>query len=220
MITEPTYPEYGQLRADAEALARQDGARIDPRKVYRAQSGEFSWEWSVSVLGHDQVGQRLSKLDLYMLCLAADRRLDPPPPAWLVQQRQAAAVRREAELRAAAARQAALDEQWLALRYALEEQAGAKTLVAYNYSGGRHLESYQSGAVHIILTADLQYGRIRRAAGEALCTTDGTRPGQIFHPDPADDRRATCATCLNTAARIAGGAEVGLLVGASRRRGG
>ena len=75
----PTYPEYAQLLADAEAAVQADGGMVDSRKLYRVQRLRRSWEWKVAVLGRDGTGTR-TLLEMHLLLLADERDLDPPLP--------------------------------------------------------------------------------------------------------------------------------------------
>jgi hypothetical protein len=93
------------------------------------------------------------------------------------------------------------DEAWKSIWSRLP----APIEVAYNYSGGRHLETYLSGANHILLTQDLVVGRTRRVKGWAMCSTGSAVRHQIFAAgDPPEKRVATCKACLRMAARVVG----------------
>lgn len=194
-----TYPEYENLLALAEESARRDGQFIDPVKCRMLEHLRRDQDWYLSVLADERSKGRLR---MHVLLLANGQDIEPQLPVGLAEWRAAQAKQRRREDEARAARLAALDEAWASIWRALPQPVG----VAYNYSGGLHLESYQSGAVHIILTADLVHGRLRRVKGGAMCTTGSTARHQDFADagDPPEQRRATCKACLRTAAKVAG----------------
>lgn len=199
-MSTPIYPEYEGLRAMAEESVRRDGRFIDPvkRRMYALLPGGY--DWRVSVLGHDR---SVGLVDMHMLLLAHGQDVEPPMPAWLAELRAKAreSVRRQrAEF---AARLRALDEAWELIWRKLPVRVG----VAYNYSGPNHYESYQQGAVHILLiNQGVQVGRAVRSQGGAMCTTRSTARHQVWADmgDPPDKRVPTCKACIRFAARVAG----------------
>jgi hypothetical protein len=194
----PTYPEYVGLRAMAEESARRDGHFIDPVKLRMYQDLRRDFDWRICVLGHEMA---VSDIDMHMLLLANGQDIDPPMPLWLAECRgwQEEGRRRDAARRAARLR--ARDEAWESIWKRMPQSIE----VAYNYSGGLHLENYSSGADHIILTADLVVGRALRMKGWALCSTASASRHQYFpNPDPPARRVATCKACLRMAARVVG----------------
>jgi len=193
-----TYPEYEGLLALAAESLRRDGRFIDPVKFRMLEGLPRDTDWRRSVLADERSS---GGMRLHVLLMAHGQDIDPPPPAWLVERRERLAAERRQREEAAAARARALDEAWASIWKALPQPV----MVAYNYSGGLHLETYQSGADHIILTEDLVAGRLRRLKGWAMCTTLSASRHQIFaHEDPPEKRRATCRACLRTAAKLAG----------------
>jgi hypothetical protein len=194
-----TYAEYEGLLTLAEESLRRDHGFIDPVKFRMLEHLGRDRDWRLSVLADERSKDALR---MHVLLLAAGQDINPPLPAWLAEQREQQAEQRRREDEARAARLRALDEAWASIWRALPQKIG----VAYNYSGGLHLESYQSGAVHIILTEDLVHGRLRRVKGGAICTTDSAARHQEFADggDPPEQRRATCKACLRTAAKVAG----------------
>jgi hypothetical protein len=198
-VTGTPYPEYEGLRALATESLRLDHRFIDPVKFRMYEGLRRDRDWRLSVLADDR---SKGELRMHVLLLAAGQDIDPPMPVWLAEQRaQEEAARRDREEKAAG-RVRALDAAWDSIWKALPQQIG----VAYNYSGGMHYESYQSGAVHIILTEPLTIGRAQRVKGWAMCTTPSSVRHQYFADggDPPTERRATCKACLRTAATVAG----------------
>lgn len=78
--------------------------------------------------------------------------------------------------------------------------------LAHNYTSVRHLEFYIQGGEHIMLTAPLNVGRLRRDQGEPLCWTPSRArgPAALPHWDDPVDRMPTCRTRIRTAYRITG----------------
>ena len=107
--------------------------------------------------------------------------------------------------RAEARRQADLGE-WDQLRKALP----VPTSVAFNYS--RHTYEFRHhGTDHIVGWADLQVGKLRRRAGQALCATPSRAKFLHLHnaefereqQETGRERRIPgCKTCIATAKRI------------------
>jgi hypothetical protein len=194
-----------------ERAAREAGRFVDPLRLYRVQGW---WrhdlgEWAAAITGREHPVGLLRDLrwdELVLIDLAHELEPTPPPPPALTAQRAAAEAEREQRERAREARrQAALDE-WDALREALPVPAS----IAFNFS--RHTyELHQHGTDHIVVWADLQVGRLRRRAGQALCATPSRSRG--LHLDNAElerERQETgrerkhpgCKTCIATAKRI------------------
>jgi hypothetical protein len=198
-LTSP-YPGYEELQAAAEASIRADGGFVDPAKLRRFEELRRPYDWRVAVLGHDP-GLRPSLLDLHMLLIADERDLDPPRPAWLVEQREREAAEREAAKQRRAAVEDARWAEWAALRQAFP----VPVAVAYNYSGGHHYAGWSQGARHVIALEELSAGRLHRAARSALCTVPSRQRHQDFPDlDTPDADYPTCRACIRTMCRITG----------------
>ncbi|MFR9753980.1 hypothetical protein ACL02S_23475 [Nocardia sp. 004] len=180
-----------QLRQQAATRAR---GPIDPAQLRRVE--EFMpgrSAWASAILGRPFPGIRgMSVPELVLLDLAAHTEPTPPPPR--------PTPTRSPRETAAAARVEAVAAAWMTLAQKLPVKVG----VAYNYSGPRHLETYLSGADHIILLEPLYTGRLHRSENTALCCTPSrSRKLQFNPPDTPDKRTPTCKACLRTAYRIA-----------------
>lgn len=195
----PAYPQYEGLLEMARESVRRDGGFVDPVKLRMAQQLRHRSDWATSVLGGDYSN---SLLGMHMLLLAHGQDIDPPLPAWLAEVREKQEAARRREEQAAAALAAKQDAVWALLWRRMPVYVG----VAYNYSGPHHYESYTSGAVHVILCADLTVGKIRRVKGWALCTTESAVRHQLFagFGDHPSARRPSCKACIRMACRIVG----------------
>jgi hypothetical protein len=198
----PSYPEYAGLFAAARAAERADGGFVDPAKVRRIRALPRAWTWRVSVLGHPLSP---TYTDWHLLLLAHDADLDPPPPAWLVEQQQAAADR-QAELDAQRAARRVRDQQvWDEARAA--NPALVELLhVRYNTRGGGR-RAFQGGGqlAHVTPAVDMWSGSAGRprlhAASRALCETAGRWMPLELSDEPVD-APATCARCLRWIAQV------------------
>jgi hypothetical protein len=197
--------QLAALVQQARAIPFATGSIVDPVRLRHLQgwwSHELT-EWAEAVLGRAIPHVwRLSWFELVVLDLAHDAEPSPPPPPKLTAQRAIRQAADDVRHRKDAAAARAVRDEWLALATALP----VKVAVAYNYSGPLHFESYQSGAVHIILREPLRIGRLYRGAHQALCETPSRAKHLLFahdHDDPAD-RCPTCQACLRTAYRITG----------------
>lgn len=206
--------QIAALVEQARAIPFATGSIVDPVRLRHLQGWwrhELT-EWAEALLGRPIPHVwRLSWFELVVLDLAHDAEPSPPPPPTLTARRaiQQAADDERHRQDAAAAR--AVRDEWLALVTALP----VVVAVAYNYSGPHHYESYQSGAVHIILREPLRIGRLSRDAQHALCETPSRARHLEFVHDGYDDpaeRCPTCQACLRTAYRITGRAPSPLLL--------
>lgn len=198
MIQTPDYPEYADLRAAAELSVRADGGFVDPAKLGREQNLGRGHDWRISVLGHSS---RTTLVELHMLLIADERGIEPPLPEWLAAHRAERQAKRDAEQAAYAAQIAALEAEWAALWKALP----VPVTVAYNYSGPNHYETWTQGAVHILVSEDLNVGRLHRPKRSALCSVPSNRGHQDFAHDISDnDRCPSCKACIRTACRLTG----------------
>lgn len=190
----PTYPEYENLRADAEASVAADGHFVDPVKLRRVQDLRRSWEWRVSVLGHDDEHRTL--LDMHMLLLADQRDLDPPVPQWLVEAR-AEGERRDAEKRKA--RQDREDADMAVWEKALAQAQVELAVLRNGTARPRHGLMHNLG--HAVPKVDAVSGRSRRhRAGRALCETE-TR-AKPLDLTGGEGGAVTCTSCLNYTPKI------------------
>lgn len=195
---ETAYPEFEGLLALAQESVRRDGSFCDPVKMHMWKGLPGDLYWRRSVLLHNRP---TTLVDIHMLLLAHGQGIRPPLRECDRRRRDELAAAAKAREEEAARRVAALDGEWRLLCEALP----VPVMVAYNYSGGLHLESYTSGADHIIVCEPVTVGRFSRLAGNALCTTESTARRQDFSaPDEPDRRRPTCKACLRRAARLTG----------------
>ncbi|OXM47521.1 hypothetical protein [Amycolatopsis alba] len=193
-----------QLRHLREQAARTSTPFVDPAQLARVQqfvTGRHAW--AEAILGKRFALRGMTCRDLVLLDLAA--RAEPFPP----EQPRTPPV--DASQCAADIRRAAAATVWRQLAQALP----VRVSVAYNYSGPRHLESYVSGAEHIIVREPLHAGRLHRDAGRSLCWTP-SRARRLFFShldDPADrDRIPTCKACLRITYRLIGITPDGILL--------
>ncbi len=192
----PTYPEYAQLRADAEASARADGGFVDPGKVRRWQQMGRPWEWRVSVLGHDRTE---SLVELHMLLLAADRGLMPPPQQWFA---DILAAGEERDAARAAQRKARDDKDETVSQAALAEFPVGVTVLRNGTGRVRYGFVHHLG--HIVPKADVLSGSEQRPrrhrAGRGLCETENR--GKPLDLSGGEGGPATCERCLMWAAKV------------------
>lgn len=195
MATALTSQQLTDLRAEA---AKQSRSPVDPRQLQRVTEFASSHrEWASSILGRPFNGIRsLRGLELALLDLAAEAEPEPPAPVRLPAQPSPAEI-------AAAESARSADAAW----GDLVERFPVRVGVAYNFSGPLHVETYASGADHIILLADVRAGRLHRAEGRSLCHTPSRSRHLLFDPTqihPPADRTPTCKECIRTAYRIVG----------------
>jgi hypothetical protein len=192
----PTYPEYEQLLADAEAAVIADGRFADSRKMHRVRELRRSWEWKVCVLGHDGV-QTL--LDVHLLLLADERDLNPPTPQWLLDTRREQQEHADA-LAAARASRETLDQ-------AASDEAAAGCAVGLvvrrnGHARARHGVSHHLGHFVPAVDAYSGFGRARRRhrAGRGLCESEArAKPLDL---SGGEGGPATCVNCLSYAPRL------------------
>ena len=180
----PTYPEYAQLLADAQAAHAKDGQFVDPRKVHQVERLPRDWDWMLRVLGHEYT--RRSMLEVHLLLLAHERDLDPPLPQWVVDARAAAAAA-QAEKQAAAQR---LEDAARAVWDAARKDCPVELRVLLNANAhvGRNLG-------HAVPDVECVSGRQRRhLAGRALCET-ATR-AKPLNLEGGKGTAVTCVSCL------------------------
>jgi hypothetical protein len=190
----PTYPEYEQLVADAQAAVNADGRHVDPAKLHRVQDLRRSWDWRVSVVGHDRPTRTL--VEMHMLLLADQRNLNPPLPQWLVDAR-AAAADRDAELRAARERREAADQaEW--------EKTLAECSVEVEVFRNGHARvryGYVHHLGHVVPKEDALSGRSRlHRAGRGLCETE--KRSKPLDLSGGKGGPGTCVNCLTYTPKI------------------
>lgn len=186
----PTYPEYEQLLADAEASLRADGGFVDPAKLRRQTLLPRSWDWQVAVLGHDYPP---NVLQMHVLLLAHDRDLDPPLPQWLLEARAAAAERRE---QLDATRKALDDADRAEWEAAVTGVAVEVEVLRNGHARPRHGQSHHLG--HVVPKVDVVSGAARRPrrhrAGRAL--RESERRARPLDLSGGAGGPATCVSCL------------------------
>ncbi len=201
-VDEPTYPEYAEIRAEAE---RRKGPFVDPFDVHSRIPnliGRRGHEWALSVLGREYWGpQSLYPVDLQLLKIADERDLNPPLPQWVVDARAAAKVReKERADRLAAFRQRDRDA-WQALLPGV-----VVDLDVYTNTTQRVRNGFADYLAHAVPKQDAYSGvrtvRTHRA-GRALCETE-TRPKPLslhYSPEPAGTP-VTCRRCLDWSVKV------------------
>lgn len=205
---------FTRLRADEitalRERARRDGGLVDPR-LLRSHSQRMEAaprRWAHAILGRPYRGTRVDTWTAF-LTLAYALDVEPEPPVDPI--RTALAEQHHQQQQQQRIEQQQQQEQAAAAWAALRAKLPVPVRVLYNYSGGLHLESYSSGADHIVLDADLHAGRITRAANTALCSTPSALRRQVFAHETRfandDTRLPTCRACLRTAVRVGGAAE-------------
>lgn len=201
----PTYPEYAELRQEADRRSRfVDRADLD-RMEDAARRRDT--EWCSTIIGYVFPGIRsISTRDANLLVVADERNITPPLPAHLAEAFAEAKRRHEeqeaawkAKADAAAKVQAERAARWVEL----QELLPVPVEVRHNYTSSRHLENYTQGADHIYLPEGLTIGRLNRPAHDVLCSTPSRRKDLAEFPHTATDGRLpTCKACWNTAERI------------------
>ncbi|MFB6629989.1 hypothetical protein ACFCWY_08845 [Streptomyces sp. NPDC056362] len=190
----PTYPEYEELRREAQG---KDSGPINGRTIARMEDvvHRRGRDWCTAVLGHDFPGlNRVPSRDGWLLILADERGLEPALPDRIVQDRRADEARR---LERAAAADAKLAQE--KRRWAL---ASGATSIAFGVRENIRHSGPRGSLRHVTAAVDLVSGRSRRhKAGMALCETpDRTNPlhlGAVL-----DDLPPTCHRCLAYAGRV------------------
>ncbi len=199
---EPTYPEYADLRADADRLA---GRFVDPVDVHSRIPNlvrRRGHEWALAVLGREYLGPgSLYGSDMKLLQLADERDLNPPLPDWVVEGRRRASEHeagREARRREALQRDV---DAWNAVVAAV-----AVDLVVYTNTTARVRLGRSEHLAHAVPTTDVYSGtrtvRTHRA-GRALCET-ATRPKPLalsHRAEPAGTP-VTCVRCMAWAPKV------------------
>lgn len=188
----PTYPQYQQLRADAEAAVKAAGSFVDPIKLRKVMHLKRSWDWKTAVLGYVGDGTG-TLLEMQLLLLADERDLDPPLPQWLVERRAADA---HADEQRAAKRKARDDADQDAWEKVL---AGCAVDVVVRRNGtARPRNGYLHNLGHVVPTADAESGhgrqRRRHPAGRAVCESE--RRARPLDLSGGDGGPATCDRCL------------------------
>lgn len=188
-----------QMRAEAAA---DTSPFIDPavwRESTRVLPGVDN-AWLSRVTGRRVTGYRhLSPAELALAVKAA--KADAAHLQALAGARRAeqqAAAEHAAETAATAAHLATAT--WQALRARLP----VPVAVRHNWTA-RHLDGYEQGADHIVVTQDLHSGRLHRRAGRSLCWTP-SRDRELRHvsANVGDDRRVPdCKACLRHADNLA-----------------
>ncbi len=199
---DPTYPEYVELRAEAD---RRRGSTVDPGDVHSRIPSLIhrrGHEWALAVLGREYFGVgSLYGSDMELLKLADERDLTPPLPQWVVDARQRHAEHQaEVAERRRAAHQRDV-EAWQAIAASVTVDLAVHTNTKARVRRGEM--HYLAPAVP---AADMYSGtrKIRtHRAGRALCETE-TRPKPLsldHRPEPAGTP-VTCVRCLDWAPKV------------------
>jgi hypothetical protein len=188
----PTYPEYAQLLADAQAAVDAQGRFVDPSKLYRVQHLGRDWEWMTCVLGY--VGNGLaSTLEMHLLLLADERDLNPPLPQWLIERRAADAAadaERQAEIQ--------LEEKQDQAAWEAARQDCEVAVVVRRNGTARPRRGHWHNLGHVVPVVDAESGmgrkRRRHPAGRAVCESEQrARPLDL---SGGEGGPATCDRCL------------------------
>ncbi len=201
---QPAYPQYGELRAEAERTAPRF---VDPASLAAvgALIGRRGGEWCTAVLGYpypDLGRGGITVVETHLLVLADRRGLDPPPPAVVLRWRAAAAdgeADKRRRVAAAAERDARAWQQATAgCQVPLQVRANTR---------GRRTDNphVREPLRHAVPTVAAHSGSARRPrlhpAGRALCETPG-RAKPLRLADELTDQPATCVRCLAYAPKI------------------
>lgn len=205
IMPDPTYPEYVDLRAEADKRHRPT---VDPFDVHSRIPNLIhrrGHEWALAVLGREYFGVgSLYGSDMELLKLADERDLDPPLPQWVIDARQRDADHRaELEERRRAARQRDV-EAWAAVAANVTVD-----LAVHTNTKARVRRGEMHYLAHAVPTADAYSGtrRIRtHRAGRALCETEN-RPKPLSLDDRAEPAGTpvTCVRCLDWASKVRAG---------------
>lgn len=199
---EPTYPEYADLRADADRLT---GRFVDPFDVHSRIPnlvGRRGHEWALAVLGRQYFGVgSLYGSDMKLLQLADERDLTPPLPDWVVEERRRAVEREEEK---ATRRREALQrdvDAWNAVAAAVTVD-----LVVYTNTTARVRRGRSEHLAHAVPTVDVYSGtrtvRTHRA-GRALCETETrSKSLALSHRAEPAGTPVTCERCKVWAPKV------------------
>jgi hypothetical protein len=192
----PDYPEYADLYEQART-----NRFVDPTKVYAADDiwRRRGADWTTAVLGKHYRGvTSISAVESRLLELADAAGIDPPLPAWVLEDR-AETEETERARAAAAADQAARE---LAAWNAALAGAGVALEVREN-TNSRGYGNRRDPLRHAVPTVPARSGpgaaRRRHAAHRALCETATRKPLALGEPT---DRPATCQRCLDHARTV------------------
>lgn len=188
----PTYEQYEQIHAEAR--------RSMPRFVGRGDLARWQeiaqrrgHDWCTAVLGKGWAGvSRSTPHDCEMLAVADRLDLEPPLPAQIAADRQAAR-KREQQSTAARERQHLKDlERWVQAR----GECRVPVQVLPNTQGRRYGTGMAEGPLrHAVPIHDAVSARGRQhPAGRALC--ESPRRAKPLHLGDPCDEPATCVRCL------------------------
>lgn len=202
----PDYPEYAELRAEAD---RRAGQPVDPGRLGLYQRLADRHPWASRVLGFHCHGARfLGHADAELLALADERGIDPPEPQWMAEVR-----RRDEEHRAQAASQRAfhanvqrqIDERdeaaWRAVLAGVDPLVVALIRVFRNPTARTRMGySHQLG--HVVPIVELYSGTTRvHRPWRALCESPA-RSKPLRLETSSSEEPATCDRCLAWTAKV------------------
>lgn len=192
-LAEPAYPEYKEVRAEAERRSR---GPIDPSEIQRVEDlvHRRGRDWCTAVLGHPYAGIRsTSHTDSCTLLVADERGLEPPLPPRIVEERkarEAAEAEREEQARE---RRAQEQRRWDLVVAAAPVELTVRENTRHTGVGG--------SLRHAVPEVELRSGRSRRhLPGRALCETPG-RANPLLLGEPVS-APANCVRCLEYAAQV------------------
>lgn len=198
MVTaqEPQYPEFAELRGEAERRSRgfvnpsdvRAGGRYD-QVFYRR-----GYDWCVAVLGGAFPGvPRITHFEAELLVVADERNVDPPLPQSVVESRARAAARQDADT---VWRKLIASRDEAAWRAALEAAAAGVELQVFTNVKARPRHGVAHYLGHAVPAVDVYSGRGRtHHAGAALCESPGRANPLQLESEPSDVP-ATCKRCL------------------------
>ncbi|WP_371605058.1 hypothetical protein OG345_41670 (plasmid) [Streptomyces sp. NBC_01220] len=189
-VAEAEYPEYDQVRSEAEHRSR---GPIDPQKLREMEevAARRGRDWCTAVIGRNFGGIAYTpSADAFMLLVADEMGLEPPIPKRIAEARQRFEEQRAQDrARRSVQRQLERDRWELALSACPVEVSVRANL---NRAGAR-------GLLHATTAVPVRSDRGVHPAGRALCEHKRT-PRRLGEPIP--DGVATCRSCITYVAKV------------------
>jgi hypothetical protein len=187
---EPEYPEYEQVRAEAERRSR---GPIDPQKLREMEevAARRRSDWCTAVIGRTFAGiAYIPYVDAFMLLVADEMNLEPPVPQRIAESRRLFDEQRAQD-------QARRDEQREQERQRWE-LALASCPVKVDVRANLNRGSSRS-LLHATTDVPVRSDRGVHPAGRALCEHK-RNPRRLG--EPIADGVATCRSCVTYVAKI------------------
>lgn len=189
-VAEAEYPEYDQVRIEAERRSR---GPLDPQKLQEMEevASRRGRDWCTAVIGRNFGGIAYTPCaDAFMLLVADERDLEPPVPKRIAAARQEFEEQRAQDRARRAGQREQERQRWeLALATCPVEVAVRANL---NRAGSR-------GLLHATTKVPVRSDRGVHPAGRALCEHKRS-PRRLGEPIP--DGVATCRSCVTYVAKI------------------